>query len=46
VDDAALAVLGVRAVARPRPGSLHLLLAPSAGSVAQALQARGVPEAA
>jgi PTS system N-acetylglucosamine-specific IIC component len=46
VDDAALRASGVRAVARPGPGSLHLLLGSSAAAVAQALQRAGVSQAA
>ncbi|HEY8004362.1 MAG TPA: N-acetylglucosamine-specific PTS transporter subunit IIBC [Phenylobacterium sp.] len=36
-DKAALAALGVRAVAQPAPDSLHLLLGPRAAAVARAL---------
>lgn len=36
-DKAALAALGVRGVAQPAPGSLHLLLGPRAAAVARAL---------
>jgi len=37
VDDAALRTLGVRAMARPARGSLHLILGPDAPAVATAL---------
>jgi len=42
VDEGALTALGVRAIARPRAESLHLLLGGEADALSSALQARGV----
>jgi len=45
IDEAALAALGVRAVARPAAGRIHLLLPPdSAAALSSALRGRGVDD--
>jgi phosphotransferase system IIB component len=39
VDSARLTALGVRAIARPRPDSIHLIVGPHADSLAAAIGA-------
>jgi len=41
-----LAAMGVRAIARPAPGSLHLIIGERAEAVVRALQAAGVGDLA
>jgi hypothetical protein len=39
IDREALKALGLRAVAQPAPGSLHLIVGPAAGHLGEALRA-------